>query len=66
MHGRRLLSFEERFRLDTWYVDNWSLGLDVRIMLLTVRKVLSGDGVPPADHVFTSPAEERAAKEGHS
>lgn len=63
VHGRQLLSFEERFRLDVWYVDHWSLALDLRIMALTVRKVLSGDGVPPAEHVYTSPADERGLSE---
>ena len=41
-HGRRTLDsdWEEKFRLDTWYVDHWSLGLDLKILLLTVVKVL--------------------------
>jgi lipopolysaccharide/colanic/teichoic acid biosynthesis glycosyltransferase len=52
VHGRALLDFEERFRLDVWYVDHWSLWLDLRIALLTVRKVLRGEGTPPPDHVY--------------
>jgi lipopolysaccharide/colanic/teichoic acid biosynthesis glycosyltransferase len=52
VHGRALLDFEERFRLDVWYVDHWSLWLDLRIAILTVRKVLRGEGTPPPDHVF--------------
>jgi lipopolysaccharide/colanic/teichoic acid biosynthesis glycosyltransferase len=53
VHGRVLLDFDERFRLDTWYVDHWSLSLDLRIALLTVRKVLRGEGLPAKDHVYT-------------
>lgn len=63
VHGRQMLEFEERFKLDVWYVDHWSLRLDLRIMLMTVRKVLSGDGVPPPDHVFTAPADEQPTNE---
>ena len=63
VNGRQMLGFEERFKLDVWYVDHWSLRLDLRIMLMTVRKVLSGDGVPPSDHVFTAPVDERTTDE---
>jgi lipopolysaccharide/colanic/teichoic acid biosynthesis glycosyltransferase len=45
VNGRNGLSWEERFRLDVWYVDNWSLGLDMRILLLTVFKVLRREGI---------------------
>ena len=45
VNGRNALGWDERFRLDVWYVDHWSLGLDWKIMFLTVRKVLGGDGV---------------------
>lgn len=42
INGRRLLDgdWEKKFRLDVWYVDNWSLGLDLKILLMTVVKVL--------------------------
>lgn len=43
--GRNALSWEEKFRLDIWYVDNWSLMLDVKILLLTVRQVILGTGI---------------------
>ena len=59
VHGRQMLSFEERFKYDVWYVDHWSLRLDLKIMALTVRKVLTGDGVPPPGYVFTTPSSER-------
>jgi lipopolysaccharide/colanic/teichoic acid biosynthesis glycosyltransferase len=40
VNGRQAAAFEERFRLDVWYVDNWSLGLDARIIGRTIAQVL--------------------------
>lgn len=40
VNGRNNLSWEAKFELDVWYVDNWSLGLDIRILFLTVWKVV--------------------------
>ena len=40
VNGRHVLTFEERLRLDTWYVDNWSLALDLRIIAMTIGQVL--------------------------
>jgi sugar transferase EpsL len=40
VNGRQEASFEDRFRLDVWYVDNWSLGLDLRIIGRTIAQVL--------------------------
>jgi lipopolysaccharide/colanic/teichoic acid biosynthesis glycosyltransferase len=45
VHGRNALAWEERFRLDVWYVEHWSLWLDLGILALTFRKVLIGEGV---------------------
>jgi len=45
VHGREDLPFEERFVLDVWYVDHWSLGLDLKILLQTIRLVPTGAGV---------------------
>ena len=42
--GRRNISFEERRRLDVYYVQNWSFWLDISILLKTLRAVLSGNG----------------------
>jgi sugar transferase EpsL len=53
VHGRQLLDFDERFELDVWYVDHWSLSLDARILALTARMVLTGVGVPPPDYVYS-------------
>jgi sugar transferase EpsL len=43
--GRNLLDWEEKFRLDVWYVDHWSLWLDFKILLRTAWKVLKREGV---------------------
>lgn len=40
VNGRHALKFEDRLKLDVWYVDNWSLWLDIRIIALTVGQVL--------------------------
>lgn len=49
--GRNALSWEEKFALDVWYVDNWSLALDLRILWRAVRIVLRREGVSAAGHV---------------
>jgi len=48
--GRNLLSWEEKFRLDVWYVDNWSLWLDFQILVRTALKVLKREGVSAEGH----------------
>jgi lipopolysaccharide/colanic/teichoic acid biosynthesis glycosyltransferase len=45
VNGRNALSWEDKFRLDVWYVDNRSLWLDIEILWLTVRKVLVREGI---------------------
>lgn len=45
VHGRNAIGWEERFGYDAWYVDHWSLRLDLRILLLTVIKVIRREGV---------------------
>ncbi len=45
VRGRNALSWEEKFRLDTWYVDHWSVPLDLSILLQTVLVVLRREGV---------------------
>jgi len=49
--GRNAVSWEERFRLDVWYVDHRSFWLDLRILWLTVRKVLVREGISAQDEV---------------
>lgn len=48
VNGRNALSWEEKFELDVWYVDNRTLWLDIKILWLTVRKVLARDGISAA------------------
>lgn len=43
--GRNAITWEDKFKLDVWYVDNWSVWLDVRIMGMTLVKVLRGEGI---------------------
>lgn len=45
VNGRNALSWEEKFKLDVWYVDNWTLWLDLKILFLTVFKVLQQEGI---------------------
>ncbi|MGQ9473317.1 MAG: sugar transferase [Candidatus Caldatribacteriaceae bacterium] len=45
INGRNTISWEEKFKLDVWYVDNLSLLVDIRILLATFFKVLKGEGV---------------------
>lgn len=50
VNGRNAITWEEKFRLDVWYVDNWSLWLDLKIILLTIWKVLRREGISAPDH----------------
>lgn len=48
VNGRNAISWEQKFALDVWYVDNHSLWLDIKILWLTVKKVLVRDGISAA------------------
>jgi lipopolysaccharide/colanic/teichoic acid biosynthesis glycosyltransferase len=50
VNGRNALTWEEKFRLDVWYVDHWSLGLDLRILFLTFLPVLQRRGISQSGH----------------
>lgn len=45
VNGRNALTWEEKFKLDVWYVDNWNLALDLKIIWLTLLKVLCRDDI---------------------
>ncbi|PTL81100.1 sugar transferase [Vitiosangium sp. GDMCC 1.1324] len=45
VNGRNALGWDERFRLDVWYVDNWSLALDAKILALTLLRVVQRQGI---------------------
>jgi sugar transferase EpsL len=45
VNGRNALTWDEKFKLDVWYVDHWSLGLDLKILLTTIWKVIKREGI---------------------
>lgn len=45
VNGRNLLSWDKRLNLGVWYVDNWSLLLDIKILFLTIIKVIKFEGI---------------------
>jgi sugar transferase EpsL len=48
VNGRNALTWEEKFKLDVWYVNNWSLWLDLKILAMTAWKVVSWEGINQA------------------
>ncbi|MFI3246991.1 MAG: sugar transferase [Ferrimonas sp.] len=50
INGRNAISWEEKFNLDVWYVDNKTLWLDVKILCLTIKKVFVKEGISASDH----------------
>ena len=50
VNGRNALTWEDKFRLDVWYVDHWSLWLDIKIIFLTVWKVFKREGISQPGH----------------
>jgi sugar transferase EpsL len=51
INGRNALDWEEKFRLDVWYVDHWSFWLDLKILFLTPWKVFRREGISQPGHV---------------
>jgi lipopolysaccharide/colanic/teichoic acid biosynthesis glycosyltransferase len=51
VHGRQLIPFSRRLELDLWYVDHWSLALDLKIMIMTILNVLFGTGIVSGQNV---------------
>jgi lipopolysaccharide/colanic/teichoic acid biosynthesis glycosyltransferase len=51
VNGRNVISWDERFRYDVWYVENVSFMLDLKILLLTLMKVVKMEGVSPGSRV---------------
>jgi lipopolysaccharide/colanic/teichoic acid biosynthesis glycosyltransferase len=54
VNGRNAISWDEKFALDVWYVDNRSLWLDMKIIWLTIRKVIKRDGISAAGEATMS------------
>ncbi|PLR58684.1 sugar transferase [Vibrio parahaemolyticus] len=55
INGRNAISWEEKFKLDVWYVDNRNLLLDIKILFLTVKKVFVKEGISADGHVTIEP-----------
>jgi lipopolysaccharide/colanic/teichoic acid biosynthesis glycosyltransferase len=55
VHGRNSDTWEDRLARDVWYVDHWSVALDLRILRDTVRQVLSRTGVSEPGHATRAP-----------
>ena len=51
VNGRNTISWDEKFDLDVWYVDNQSIWLDIKILYLTIKKVIARDGISAKDDV---------------
>jgi sugar transferase EpsL len=54
VNGRNSISWDDKFKLDVWYIDNWSFWLDIKIVIMTVVRVLRQDGIS-ADGEATMP-----------
>jgi sugar transferase EpsL len=63
--GRNALSWEEKFRQDIWYIENWSLALDLIIFLKTILAVLKREGTSAKGHVTMPRFEGTKEKENH-
>ncbi|MEZ8879528.1 sugar transferase [Vibrio lentus] len=55
INGRNTLSWNDKFKLDVWYVDNRSLWLDIKIIFLTIKKVFVKEGISADGHVTIEP-----------
>ncbi len=51
INGRNAITWDEKFKLDVWYVDNWSILLDIKILFLTIIKVFKSEGISQKGHV---------------
>lgn len=54
INGRNAIGWNEKFKFDVWYVDNQSLWLDIKILLLTIKKVFLKDGITASGEVTMS------------
>lgn len=65
INGRNSLSWDEKFALDVWYIDRWSLWLDAKILLSTAHRVIKRDGISSTGHVtmpeFLGPNQQPSA-----
>lgn len=64
VNGRNAITWEDKFKYDVWYVDHWNLLLDFKIIIMTIGKVLRGEGInqpgyATAEEFMGSPPEDR-------
>ena len=64
VNGRNAISWDDKFKLDVWYVDNRSLWLDIKILFMTVKKVFKREGISAAGEA-TMPMFKGSKKEEH-
>ena len=55
VNGRNAISWDKKFELDVWYVDHIAIGLDVKILLKTIQKVIKSEGINAADTATIEP-----------
>jgi sugar transferase EpsL len=55
IHGRNAITWQEKFALDVWYVDNWSLWLDIKIIFISIIKVLRREGISQPGQATAEP-----------
>lgn len=64
VNGRNATTWQRRLALDVWYVDNWSLRLDLKILLMTVVTVLKREGISASGHATMPRFDEDAGRGG--
>ncbi len=65
INGRNAISWEEKFDLDLWYVENHSISLDIKILFLTLKKVILREGINAKDNI-TAPIFRGSKNEKHT
>jgi sugar transferase EpsL len=50
VNGRNALTWQDKFRLDVWYVDHWTFWLDIKILFMTIGKVFKREGITQVGH----------------
>ncbi|NUW68968.1 sugar transferase [Vibrio coralliilyticus] len=55
INGRNAISWEDKFKLDVWYVDNRTFLLDIKIIFLTIKKIFAKEGISAEGHVTVEP-----------
>ncbi|MFM8321249.1 MAG: sugar transferase [Chloroflexota bacterium] len=66
VNGRNAITWEDKFRLDVWYVDHRSLWLDIKIILLTLGKVIRREGISQPGHATAEEFMGSSAAPGHA